>query len=86
MEQTIQELQELRSMAALLAVEIEKREAEIKSFMDSRHLEALEGEGYKITWKAVTSTRFDSQRFKAEYPLLYQSYGKETTARRFVVM
>lgn len=86
MEQKIQELQELRSMAAELAQEIESLEGQIKGYMDSRHIEELNGEGYKITWKAVTSVRFDSQQFKADFPAIYESYGKQTTARRFVVM
>lgn len=37
------------------------------------------------SYKDVTSSRFDSERFEKERPDLYQKYLKETTSKRFEV-
>lgn len=85
MEQQVKELQELKALAAELAGEIENLEGQIKDYMDSRHLDTLEGEGYRVTWKEITSLRFDTTAFKARYPLFYKDYSRATTTRRFTV-
>ena len=40
---------------------------------------------YKITWKSVTSSRFDSTAFKKAMPELAERFTRSTTSRRFVV-
>lgn len=47
--------------------------------------EQLTAGPYKVTWKAVTSTRIDSKRLTAEHPDIAASYTVTTTARRFTV-
>ncbi|MEI5946508.1 hypothetical protein ETJ91_00560 [Bacillus albus] len=42
-------------------------------------------ENYKVYWKSYKTNRFDSKRFKAEHPDLFEQYAKETTSRRFSV-
>lgn len=39
----------------------------------------------KATYKAVTSPRFDSSRFRKAYPGLFAEYSTPTTYRRFTV-
>ena len=46
-------------------------------------VDTLAGLDYKITYKAVTSSRLDSMALKADQPELYAKYTKQTTARRF---
>lgn len=46
-------------------------------------VDTLAGLDYKITYKAVTSSRLDSKALKADQPELYSKYTKQTTARRF---
>ena len=41
--------------------------------------------GYRISWKQVNSTRFDSTRFKREYPELYDRYATSSIYRKFNV-
>lgn len=41
--------------------------------------------GYFITWKPVTSSRFDTKSFKKDHPDIYQSYTAEKQARRFMI-
>ena len=47
--------------------------------------EALQGDGWKATWKNVTSSRFDSQAFKADHADLYGQYSKTTVTTRFTL-
>ena len=51
-----------------------------------RHMaDTLTGADYKITWKTVTSSRFDSTAFKKAMPELAERFTRSTTSRRFVV-
>lgn len=78
----VNELRELRRMADELAGEIEDS---IKAHMTAIDADTLTGTDYKITWKAVTSSRFDSTAFKKAMPELAERFTKSTTSRRFVV-
>ena len=77
------ELKELKAMQEELAAEISAIEDEIKQAMGDQ--EQIIAGGYKITWKAVTSSRFDSTAFKKVLPELYKAYTKQTTSRRFTI-
>ena len=57
----------------------------LKAAMVERGTEALQGDGWKATWKNVVSSRFDSKRFKADHADLYGQYSKQTTTTRFCV-
>lgn len=82
----IAKLRELKNLQAL----IEEAEAEadaikdqIKSFMgDTEELRAGE---YKVTYKTVKSSRFDTTSFKKAEPELYEQYAKTTETRRFTL-
>ena len=47
--------------------------------------DTLTGTDYRITWKAVTSSRFDSTAFKKAMPELAERFTKSSTSRRFTV-
>lgn len=81
----VAELRELRRMASEIAEQISSIENEIKAEMLSMNTDTLNGQDYKITWKLIRSTRFDSSAFKAQYAGLYEAFSKATTAKRFVV-
>lgn len=81
----VNELRELRRMADELAAEIEAAQAAIKAHMTAIDADTLTGTDYKITWKAVTSSRFDSTAFKKAMPELAERFTRSTTSRRFVV-
>ena len=60
---------------------------ELQALIDEAQAEADEvhvGE-YKITWKAVTSSRIDTAALKKALPDLAQQFTKTTTTRRFCV-
>ena len=81
----VNELRELRRMADELAAEIEAAQDAIKAHMTAIDADTLTGVDYKITWKSVTSSRFDSTAFKKAMPELAERFTKSTTSRRFVV-
>ncbi len=85
MESKIRELRELRRMADEIAAEIETLQDAIKSEMTARNTDTLTGADWKVTWKAVTSKRFDSAAFKKTHGELYEQYTKETTSKRFLI-
>jgi len=83
MKTKIKELLELKRMKEELEAEITSMEDEIKQAMGDE--EILLAGAFKVSWKAYTSTRFDSVRFKKEHAELAAAYTKQTTARRFSI-
>ena len=81
----VNELRELRRMADEIAAEIDAITDTIKKHMTAANVDTLTGTDYKITWKAVTSARFDTTAFKRENPELSARYTKNTTTRRFTI-
>jgi predicted phage-related endonuclease len=83
MEIKVKELLELKRMKEELEAEITAMEEDIKRIMGDE--ETLLAGVFKVSWKAYTSTRFDSVRFKKEHAELAAAYTKQTTARRFSI-
>ena len=54
------------------------------AWMVEQGAEALQGDGWKATWKNVVSSRFDAKRFKADHADLYGQYSRQTTTTRFL--
>lgn len=79
------ELRELRRMADEIAAEIETLQDAIKAHMDEIGIDTAAGPGYKITWRSVTSSRFDTTAFKKDNPEIAAAYTKTTTTRRFTI-
>ena len=79
----IEELRSLKAMAEELAAEITSIEDEIKAFMGDE--EEIRAGDYKVRYKTVRSSRFDSTAFKATHAVLYAQYTKETVTRRFSI-
>ena len=81
----LNELAELRKMAEDLNAEIEAIQNEIKSHMTEEATDTITAGAFKVTWKAVTSTRIDTTALRKDLPEIWQEYGKTTTTRRFSV-
>ena len=83
MESKIRELRQLQALIDEATAEAEAIKDQIKAHMgDSEELRAGE---YKVTWKAVTSSRLDSKALKAALPDVVERFTKTTTSRRFCV-
>ena len=85
MEKAVQELRELRRMADELAPEIEGLQDGIKAQMDAEGLETVSGTDWKVTYKAVTTSRIDTAALKKALPDLASQFTKKTTSRRFCI-
>ena len=83
MEAKVKELMELKRMKEELEAEITAAEDEIKSVMGEE--EILNAGAFKVTWKAVTSSRLDSTALKKALPEIAERFMKQTTTRRFCV-
>jgi predicted phage-related endonuclease len=68
-----------------LQAEAEALTDKIKAAMVEQGTEALQGNGWKATWRNVNSSRFDSKSFKQDHADLYSQYSKATTTTRFVL-
>lgn len=80
---TVTQLQELRRMQEELTAEIEALTDAIKAHMGTQEL--LLAGPYKVTWKAVTSSRIDTTALKKALPDIAAQYTKTTTTRRFEI-
>ena len=78
-----QELRELQSMIDELNAEADSIRDLFKAQMAEQGTEELKGDGWKASWKAVTSSRFDNKSFKADHPELFAQYSKAQTVCRF---
>ena len=77
---------ELRQLQAL----IEEAQAEAEAIKDAIKAamgdsESIQAGEYKITWKAVTSSRIDTTALRKALPDVAESFTRETTTRRFCV-
>jgi predicted phage-related endonuclease len=82
---TVRSLKDLMNMKEELEAEITAAQDAIKAEMTAREVDELRTDVFKVTWKAVTSTRFDSTAFKAAHKDIYDLFAKPTTTRRFCV-
>ena len=79
----IKELRELQQLIDEATAEAEAIKDIIKGIMGED--EELAAGDYRVTWKHVTSNRFDSTSFKATHAELYSQYVRPSTSRRFIV-
>lgn len=81
----VKDLREPRRMKEELEAEIEAVQDSIKEDMHQKDVDELTGADWKITWKEIKTSRFDSKAFKKENAAMYDRYTVETVTRRFCV-
>ena len=79
----IKELRELQSLIEEAQAEAEAIKDTLKAYMGEQ--EELRAGEYKVTWKAVTSSRLDTAALKKALPDVAQAFTRETVTRRFCV-
>lgn len=83
LEAKARELRQLQALIEEAQAEAEAIKDAIKAAMgDSDSIQAGE---YRITWKAVTSSRIDTTALKKAMPDVAERFTRETTTRRFCV-
>lgn len=85
MDTKIKEIRELKRMQEELAAELDALVDEVKRYMDAEGVDTISGTDWKVTYKAVTSSRIDTNALKKALPDLAQQFTKTTTARRFCI-
>lgn len=83
--QTAKDLIAVKAMIAELEAEAETLTDKLKGAMIEQGREVLSGDGWRASWKNVTSSRFDSKAFRADHADLYTAYSKPTTTCRFLI-
>ena len=81
----IQELRELRRMADEIAAEIDGITDQIKNHMDAAQVDTLSGNDWKVTYKAITSSRLDTSALRKALPDIAERFTKQTTTKRFLI-
>jgi len=81
----VAELKELKVFAEDIGNQIAALEDEVKAEMSAMETDELLIGAVKVTWKAYTSSRFDSKAFKTAHSDLYGQYCKTAETRRFLV-
>ena len=81
----VRELKELKAMADELAAEITAIEDAIKAEMTAQGVDEMQVDVFRVRYKVVISSRFDSKAFKATHADLYSQYTRQTESRRFTV-
>ena len=82
-ESKVRELRQLQTLIEEAEAEAEAIKDAIKAHMDAA--EELRAGEYKVTWKAVTSSRLDTAALKKALPDVAERFTKTTTSRRFCV-
>ena len=81
----VRELKELKAMADELSAEITAIEDVIKAELTAKNVEEMQVDVFKVRYKTVISSRFDSKAFKATHAELYDQYTKQTASKRFSI-
>lgn len=75
----------LMTMIDELNSELEAVKDEIKNEMTAQGVDEMTVSCFKVRYKTVTSSRFDSTSFKKTHEELYNQYCKPTTSKRFTI-
>ena len=82
-DEKLQRRQELTELISKLEIEKKQIEQEVKIYMGNA--EKAENEQFRVSWKAVSSSRIDEKRLKDEAPEIYEKYKKTVQNRRLLV-
>lgn len=83
LESKARELRQLQALIEEAQQEAEALKDAIKAAMGEA--EAATAGEYKITWKAVTTSRIDTGALRKAMPEIAAAFTRETTVRRFCV-
>ena len=81
----VRSLKELEALISEAQAELDSIKDELKAEMTNRSTEEIDVDVFKIRYKTVTSSRFDTAAFKSAHKELYNQYVKQTKSRRFTV-
>ncbi|MDO4175208.1 MAG: hypothetical protein Q4D42_10640 [Eubacteriales bacterium] len=81
----VKQLRELRRMSEELETEMETIKDQIKQHMTMQNVDELIGTDWKVTYKTVNSSRFDTKAFRKDHAVMAEKYTKQTSVRRLTI-
>ena len=81
----LRNLKELQALIEEANAEAEAIKDELKALMIANKTEEMTVDVYKVRYKTVKSSRFDTTAFKKAMPELAAQFTRETESRRFTV-
>ncbi len=81
----IENIKTLQAMIDELTAEMEAVKDEVKAEMNAKGVDEMTVSCFKVRYKEVKSSRFDSTAFKKTHADLYEQYCKTTFSRRFSI-
>ena len=85
MESKIRELRSLQRLIEEAQAEAEAIKDGIKAQLTAQGVDELQAGEYRVTWKAVTSSRLDGKALNAALPDVAERFTTTSTTRRFCV-
>lgn len=82
-EEKLERYDELKEEKKEIETEMKEIENQIKGEMEDA--EVAQTDTRKVTWKTITTNRFNAKKFKKDYPELYEKYSDDSSYRRFQV-
>ena len=82
----VREFQEYRQLKEQAEATLKAIQARITAHMEQQGVAEMTVGVAKVTYKPVTSTRFNSSALKTANPDMYARYSTTSTSMRFVVM
>ena len=79
-------LKSLKNRQESLQQEIDQLEADLKNQLEAWNADEMQAGPFRVTWKPVSSTRFDADRFRSENGKLYHLYTVPNCYRKFSVV
>ena len=76
----------LKNKQEILQQEIDQLEADLKGQLEAWGMDEVQAGPFRIAWKMVNSSRFDSKRFRADHGNLYNMYMIPNCYRKFSVV
>lgn len=85
MNNRIEKLQGIEAQVKELEAQAEAIRSEIKAELESAGEDEHDTGCFIIRWKEIITRRLDSKALKAALPDVFESFSKESSARRFTI-
>ena len=82
-DQIMKELAEYIRMGEQISATVDGLKDQLKQIMQEQGVDTLTGTEHKVTYKAVSSSRIDTNALKRELPAVAAQYSRTTETRRF---
>ena len=79
----LRKLQLLEEQAKLIESQINDVKEELKQLMTEIGVEELATSNFQMSYKTISSRRFDSSAFQQVHPQLYEAFKRESSYQRF---